>query len=251
MKPFYRLLPLVFIFFFPVAGHTACDARQVRGLYGLTTQALGADGVETTTLSLFDFKADNVVNETYFLHSFARTITNAVATGTYSVSPSCSFALDVKDTSGVVYGLKGQLNPRTGQLNVLQTLPNQNTVAMGVMYPVGLKRCLPSTFKGRYAFLTDGRVSPVGKLLSPLPESRLGWFTAITPKLYQPVQWVNLNGLFLETPPAEIAVSTSSCLIDLSEGGFAGVIVDRGRRALYMDLSAGSVRLGVMSKVRY
>ena len=87
--------------------------------------------------------------------------------------------------------------------------------------------------------------------LTLVPESRLGWFIADGAQLEQPIEWVNTNGVITKTPPTQIPSDTlESCLIDLGQGSFAGVIVERGHRALYMDLAKGSYRLGTMLKVR-
>lgn len=228
----------------------ACKSSQIRGLYGLATQALGAAGIEGTTLSLFDFDGTDQVSEVYFVNTHGQSWKSS-AKGRYSVVNDCSFHLEVKDLSGVDYALEGQINAKTGQVNVLQTLPEGTSVSAGILRPVGLRRCRTRDYFGRYAFLSQGRVpSPVVPALH-VPESRVGWFFAGESALEQPVQWVNTNGVLVETPPETIPSETlESCLVDLADGGFAGVLVDRGRLVYYMDLEAGSYRLGLMQKVR-
>jgi hypothetical protein len=69
--------------------------------------------------------------------------------------------------------------------------------------------------------------------------------------LNQAVELVNFNGSLSESLPTQIPSTTlKSCLVDIDNGGFAGVVVERGHRVLYMDLAPGSTRLGLMTKVR-
>ena len=227
-----------------------CSPGELRGLFGLTTQALGSAGIEGTTLSLFDFKNNYSVEEIYYVNTGGASW-KSTATGNYSVSADCHLTLEVKDSGGAFYALKGRINPINKVVNVLQTQPNNSDVSLGVMRPVGLKRCNRNPFVGRYGFLSQGRVPLKNDPLTLVPESRLGWFIAEDAQLEQPIEWVNTNGVITKTPPTQIPTETlESCLIDLGQGGFAGVIVERGHRALYMDLAEGSYRLGTMLKVR-
>lgn len=251
MKRLSLLMPLLATSLIPTHGLAACKATQIQGLYGLITQAIGPEGVDTTTLSLFDLKPDLTVQETYFVNTPYRAIVNASATGTYSLGSDCDFLLEVRDSDGSPWGLTGQFNPKTRELAVIQTIPNKDTVAMGTMHPVDLKHCGPATFKGRYAFLSGGRVPASSNPLPRVPEARIGWFTANRRALYQPLEWVNFNGDVTQSEPTVIPSKTlRSCLMDISDGGFAGVVIERGQRALYMDLAPGSTRTGLMAKVR-
>lgn len=251
MKQFSRFIALTACLLLPVTGYSYCKARELQGLYGLTTQSIGSDGVESTTLSLFDFKSNNLVDETYFVNAINKTTVNATASGKYTVARDCSFTLLVADSGGGAYGLTGQLNPKTKEVSVLQTIPNNVTVSMGVMHPVGLSYCGPQTFKGRYAFLSGGRVPSMNNASQRVPESRVGWFNASKTELLQPVQLINQNGVVTESAPTTIPSKIlPSCLMNISNGGFTGVVINRGKMALYMDLSAGSTRVGMMSKVR-
>lgn len=252
MKRLYPLIVLIGASLVPVTSSAECKPSQIQGLYGLITQAIGPEGVDTTTLSLFDLKPDLTVQETYSVNTPYRAIVNASASGTYSVGSDCSFELLVRDSNGSPWGLTGQLNPKTRTLAVIQNVPNKDTVAMGTMHPVDLKHCGPATFKGRYAFISGGRVPATSNPLPRVPESRIGWFTANSRALYQPVQWINLDGVVTESAPTVIPSKTlRSCLMDISDGAFTGVVIERGQRALYMDLSPGSTRTGLMAKVRY
>ena len=234
----------------PLPGFAACNQTWIRGLYGLTTQGIDAAGIRSTTLSLFDFKADKTVEEIYYVNTPSASW-KSTASGSYSVSPACEFSLKVKDTIGRFYALDGRLNTKTNQLSVIQTLPNNEEVATGVMYPVALKHCGSRRFIGRYAFLSQGVVPEDDGSLARVPESRVGWFVADQTALNQPVELVNFNGSLSESLPTKIPSTTmESCLVDISNGGFVGVVVERGHRVLYMDLAVGYTRLGMMKKVR-
>ena len=252
MKTNTRLSVLLIAWSFAASGPTLakCSPGELRGLFGLTTQALGSAGIEGTTLSLFDFKNNHSVDEVYFVNT-GNASWKSTATGNFSVTPDCHLSLTVKDPGGTLYALEGRINPNNKVVNVLQTQPNNEDVSIGVMRPVGLKRCHTDRFIGRYGFLSQGRVPVKNDSLTLVPESRLGWFIADGAHLEQPVEWVNTNGVISKTPPTQIPSDTlDSCLIDLGQGGFAGVIVERGHRALYMDLAKGSYRIGTMLKVR-
>ena len=252
MKTNTRLSVLLIAWSFAASGPTLakCSPGELRGLFGLTTQALGSAGIEGTTLSLFDFKNNHSVDEVYFVNT-GNASWKSTATGNFSVSADCHLTLTVKDPGGTLYALKGRINPMNKVVNVLQTQPNNEDVSLGVMRPLGLKRCNRNRFIGRYGFLSQGRVPLKNDPLTLVPESRLGWFIAEDAQLEQPIEWVNTNGVITKTPPTQIPSETlDSCLIDLGQGGFAGVIVERGHRALYMDLAKGSYRLGTMLKVR-
>lgn len=244
------LMLLGFAFLTSWPAYSGCKTSQIKGLYGLATQGLGASGIRGTTLSIFDFNGSGQVSEIYFVNTGQKSWKSS-ASGTYSVSSDCAFLLSVKDQSGTVYALEGQLNPRNKTINVLQTQPNNELVSSGVVRPVGVGHCKTRNYLGKYAFLSQGNVPSPGGTPGWVPESRVGWFFANGSFLEQPVQLVNINGLVVETPPTQIASQTlESCLIDIDEGGFAGVILDRGQRAYYMDLAPGSYRLGLMRKVR-
>lgn len=227
-----------------------CQTAGVQGLYGLTTQALGEAGIEGTTLSLFQFDGQGSVDETYYVNT-ANKSWRARALGDYSVASDCRFSLQVKNPDGSLYALEGRLNPADFSVNVIQTLPDNPLVSVGTLQRIGFKSCKTRNFLGRYAFLSQGRVpSSSSSSGAKVPQSRVGWFFADGEALQQPVEWVNSNGSVSETPPTQIPSETlETCLLNIDNGGFAGVIVDRGRKILYMDLAAGSYRLGVMQKV--
>lgn len=249
-KNLIRLALTTFLFAVPLTGVGDCNKTSIRGLYGLATQGIDSAGVHSTTLSLFEFKADKTVEEIYYVNTPSASW-KSTASGSYSVSTACEFSLKVKDTRGAFYALAGRLNPKTRQLSVIQTLPNSEEVATGVMYPVGLKHCGARRFIGRYAFLSQGVVPEDEGSPARVPESRVGWFVADQTALNQPVELVNFNGSLSESLPTQIPSTTlESCLVDIDNGGFAGVVVERGYRVLYMDLAPGSTRLGLMTKVR-
>lgn len=249
-KKLFGLALTAFFFAVPLPSFGACNETWIGSLYGLTTQGIDSAGVHSTTLSLFEFKADKTVEEIYYVNTPSASW-KSKASGSYSISPACEFSLKVKDTNGTFYALAGRLNPKTRQLSVIQTLPNSEEVATGVMYPVGLKHCGSGRFIGRYAFLSQGVVPEDEGSPARVPESRVGWFAADQTALNQPVELVNFNGSLSESLPTQIPSTTlESCLVDIDNGGFAGVVVERGHRVLYMDLAPGYTRLGMMKKVR-
>jgi len=149
MKTNTRLSVLLIAWSFAASGPTLakCSPGELRGLFGLTTQALGSAGIEGTTLSLFDFKNNNSVEEIYYVNTGGASW-KSTATGNFSVSADCHLTLEVKDSGGTLYALKGRINPMNKLVNVLQTQPNNADVSLGVMRPVGLKRCNRNRFMG-------------------------------------------------------------------------------------------------------
>ena len=245
------MIPLLILSFFSVSerADSKCRTAQLKGLFGLATQGLGSEGIRGTTLSLFDFNGLGSVSEIYFVNTGQKSW-KASAAGQYSISADCTFSLEVKDQNGGVYALEGRMNSVSKTVNVLQTKPNNALVSVGIMRPVGFQQCGIASYLGRYAFLSQGSVPAPALSNIWVPESRVGWFLANGTDLIQPVQWVNANGVVVETPPTQFPSKTlESCLIDIDDGGFAGVVLERGRRAYYMDLAAGSYRLGLMEKV--
>lgn len=228
----------------------ACSSRSLSGRYGLTTQAIDGAGITATTVSLFEFlpaaKPPHVdrVRELYFV-STPNASWKSSAVGTYAVSRDCHFQLAVIDLDGGPYALTGEFDPRTRTLPVLQTLSNGSSVATGVIRPVGAKVCKPAFLKGQYSVLTQGQVS-AGEPPEPLWQSRVGRLVADGYSVDQSWELVNTAGTVTYSPPAFAPAGVDrSCLWNI-DGNFPGVIVERGKRLLYMAATPGTLRLGEM-----
>jgi hypothetical protein len=245
-----RLLMLSLCVAAPLTGNAACKSSMIEGHYGFTTKATSTTGVISTGLSRVDFMSNGKVSENYFVNT-TTTSYEASSLGTYSVTSDCKFSMNVLDSTGEPYGLTGRVNPMTREIVVLETNSGSADVSTAVMYPVGLDFCTDQRFSGRYAFLSQGIVPASNGSSQRVPESRIGWFTADQDNLNQPVQLINLNGVVTESTPEVIPKTTlDSCLVNISNSQFVGVIVEKGARVLYMDRSPGSNRTGVMLKVR-
>ena len=205
-----------------------CNARSVSGLYGLTTQAVDGDGIRATTVSVFEFLPssqppfNNRVRELY-----------GVTTRTAHWNSS--------GVDGGVYVLEGELETRTHTIPVLQTASNTNSVAVGVMRPIGAKACKPKLFRGIYTVQTQGQVGP-----ERVWQSRTARLTADGYSVDQSWELVNTAGAIAYSPPAFAPATVEhSCFWSIANG-FQGVVTERGKRMLYMATTPGTLRLGEM-----
>lgn len=222
----------------PQLAHSQCNRGMLHGLYGLATQGIGPSGETVATLSVFDFSPDQRrVTEIYFVDT-ARGQRKSTALGSYQISPDCHFTLSVIDLSGRDYALEGEFNPNDHTVQVMQTVANDDSVAVGVIRRVGLNSCSASTVSRSYVFLSQGIDSGayqarVGRLSS----SRLG--------LDQTAETVNTAGVFSETAPALLPITVGRhCLAELLDGGYPAVIVEGGQRLLYLGGGSGTIRTG-------
>lgn len=223
-----------------------CNARSVSGLYGLTTQAVDGNGITATTVSVFDFLPatqppfSNRVRELYGVTT--RTAHwNSSGVGQYQVTGDCHLHLEVSNLDGGVYVLEGELETRTHTIPVLQTASNTNSVAVGVMRPIGAKACKPKLFKGTYTVQTQGQVGP-----ERVWQSRTARLTADGYSVDQSWELVNTAGAITYSPPAFAPATVEhSCFWSIANG-FQGVVAERGKRMLYMATTHGTLRLGEM-----
>ena len=186
--------------------HAGCSTKSLKGLYGLTTQGINANGIYLTTLSVFDFQpgngpnGQNQVTEDYFVATANRQ-TGGTAYGNYQVDSSCHFNLSVVDLTGVRYALEGEVSPNQHKVVVMQTSDSREGVAVGTMQAVGRRSCQPSNFRGDYTFLSDGRIPDNSGQPASWSESLVGRFRATGYGFVQPVELTNTNGVISEAPP--------------------------------------------------
>lgn len=235
--------------------HAGCSTKSLKGLYGLTTQGINANGIYLTTLSVFDFQpgngpnGQNQVTEDYFVATANRQ-TGGTAYGNYQVDSSCHFNLSVIDLTGVRYALEGEVSPNQHKVVVMQTSDSREGVAVGTMQAVGRRSCQPGNFRGDYTFLSDGRIPDNSGQPASWSESLVGRFRATGYGFVQPVELTNTNGVISEAPPAYATANVRhNCLVDLVDSSFIGVLTGRDQQMLYMSRSLGTVRLGNAIKI--
>lgn len=226
------------LFLVPQLGQARCNRFDIDGLYGLSTEGIGPSAQTVATLSLFDFvPKQNLVREIYYVDTVDGQ-SKSSALGSYSVSVDCRFTLDVVNLDGVHYVLEGELDPKGRTVQVMQTIPKNASVALGVMRRVGLKRCSAATVSGEYVFLSQG-------LDNGVYQARLGRVKTNVLGFDQTAERVNSEGVVSLSPPALIPFNVArNCTAQLLDGGYPAVIVDGGKGLLYLAGGAGTIRAG-------